>query len=260
MADRKVIVNGDLATEEKFADKMRELKDRGAISTHRSGDTGIGKTLEDELGVEENSVQASDIEGVELKANRKGTSSKITLMTKSPEKRSVNNKILRENYGIQTEESLKLNPNAKILHTTVNAKGFNTLNGEPFMKLTSQGSRIHLEHAQDGILEDVYWEIDSLVKAQENKFPEEKLYHVQAETGVDENGNETFHYTEASALEGFSSDKLMKCIEDGDIEMDIRLGLHASGKQKGKNHDNGTAFRVTKSKLGKCFKEKRDLI
>ena len=260
MADRKIIVNGDLATEEKFADKMRELKGRGAIPTHRSGDTGIGKTLEDELGVEENSVQASDIEGVELKANRKGTSSKITLMTKSPEKRGVNNRVLRENYGVQTEESLKLNPKAKVLHTTVNGKGFNTLNGEPFMKLTSQGSKIYLEHATDGILEEVYWEKESLVKAQKKKFPEGKLYHVQAETGVDENGIETFCYTDASVLEGFSSDKLMKCIEDGDIEVDIRLGLYASGKQKGKKHDNGTAFRIAEGKLGKCFKEKRDLI
>ncbi len=83
---------------------------------------------------------------------------------------------------------------------------------------------------------------------------------VQAETGVDENGNETFHYTEASALEGFSSDKLMQCIENGDIEVDIRLGLYASGKQKGKKHDNGTAFRGSEGKLGKCFREKRELI
>ncbi len=44
MADRKIIVNGDFATEAKFADKMRELKDRGAISTHRSGDTNRKNT------------------------------------------------------------------------------------------------------------------------------------------------------------------------------------------------------------------------
>lgn len=39
--------------------------------------------------------------------------------------------------------------------------------------------------------------------------------------------------------------------------MDIRLGIYASGKRKGKPHDNGTAIRVPPKKLDECFDTKK---
>ena len=36
--------------------KLREIKEMGYIKTHRAGDTGIGKTLEDLLGIKENNI------------------------------------------------------------------------------------------------------------------------------------------------------------------------------------------------------------
>jgi hypothetical protein len=36
------------------------------VETHRAGSTGIGKTLEDLLGIEENNVPGPDAVGVEL--------------------------------------------------------------------------------------------------------------------------------------------------------------------------------------------------
>lgn len=182
MAERKIKVSGDLTSDEKFKAELSKIRDKGYIKSHRSGDTGVGKTLEDELGVEENSIQASDIGDVELKANRIGSNSKITLFTKSPNKRGVNNKVLRQKYGYKTDESKELNENINVLHTSVNGSGFNTLNGEPFMKLTSKDNRLYLEHAEDGILEDVYWDEDQLKKAFNKKYPAKKMYHVQAES------------------------------------------------------------------------------
>ena len=61
--------------------------------------------------------QASDIGDVELKANRLGSNSKVTLFTKAPNKRGVNNKILRKKYGYKTDESSELNDTIQILHT-----------------------------------------------------------------------------------------------------------------------------------------------
>lgn len=153
---------------------MEKIRDKGYIKSHRSGNTGIGKTLEDELDVEENSIQALDIGDVELKANRIGSNSKITLFTKSPNKRGVDNKVLRKKYGYKTDESRELNEDIRVLHTSVNGSGFNTLNGEPFMKLTSREDRIYLEHAEDGILEDVYWDEEQLKKAFEKNIPQKR--------------------------------------------------------------------------------------
>ncbi len=259
MAERKIKVSGDLTSDDKFKQEMEKIRDKGYIKSHRFGNTGIGKTLEDELGVEENSIQASDIGDVELKANRIGSNSKITLFTKSPNKRGVNNKVLRKKYGYKTDESRELNADIQVLHTSVNGCGFNTLNGKPFMKLTSKEDRIYLEHAKDGILEEVYWDEEQLKKAFKKKYPANKMYHVQAESKM-EDGKEFFRYTEAYSLENFSADKMIDGLISGELEMDIRLGVYASGKKKGKAHDNGTAIRVSPNKLDDCFDIKKQLL
>lgn len=259
MAERRIKVSGDLTSDDKFKEEMQKISNKGYIKSHRSGDTGIGKTLEDELGIEENSIQSSDIGDVELKANRIGSNSKITLFTKSPNKRGVNNKVLRQKYGYKTDESRELNEDVQILHSSVNGKDFNTLNGKPFMKLTPKDDKIYLEHAEDGILEDVYWDETQLKKAFDKKYPSKKMYHVQAESKI-QDGEESFHFKEAHSLENFSADKMIDGLISGDLEIDIRLGVYASGKKKGKPHDNGTAIRVSPDKLDDCFDTKKKLL
>lgn len=259
MAERKIRVTGDLTSDEKFQREMERIRDKGYIPTHRAGDTGIGKTLEDELGVEENSVPAADIGEVELKANRIGSNARVTLFTKAPSKRGVNNSVLRRNYGYRTEESEALNPDTRVLHSAVNGSGFNTLNGEPFLKLTEKDERIYLEHARDGLLEDVYWNEADLKKAFDKKYPAKKMYHVQAKSRVEE-GRESFHYTEAYSLEDFSAEKMIEGLRSGELELEIRLGVYASGQKKGRPHDNGTAIRVLPKRLDECFEKKKKLL
>ena len=54
------------------------------IPSQRIHDTGIGRTLEYLLGIEENNFPGPNGEKVELKSIRKNSSSMITLFTKSP--------------------------------------------------------------------------------------------------------------------------------------------------------------------------------
>lgn len=51
MADRKIFVSGDLTSDDKFKEAIEQVEKKGFIPSHRTGDTGVGKTLEDELGV-----------------------------------------------------------------------------------------------------------------------------------------------------------------------------------------------------------------
>ena len=69
---------------EEILGKLKELKAKGYIKTHRAGQTGIGKTLEDLLGIEENNIPISNTTFAELKSARKGSLSMLTLFTKSP--------------------------------------------------------------------------------------------------------------------------------------------------------------------------------
>ena len=109
---RKIIIENDLSTVDKFVTELSKIRDKGFIATHRSGPTGIGKTLEDELGITENSISTPDIGTVELKATRNRSGSMLSLATKSPDLRGANT-YLREQYGYKTDESIALNPNLK---------------------------------------------------------------------------------------------------------------------------------------------------
>lgn len=62
-------------TIEEFIEAFTEIKQMGWIRTHRSGNTGIGKTLEDLLDIQENNYQEPDFGEYELKASRSNSNS-----------------------------------------------------------------------------------------------------------------------------------------------------------------------------------------
>ena len=70
---------------EKFILGFEKVRDMGFVKSHRSHNTGIGKTLEDLMGVEENNIVGPDFGNIEIKSQRAFSGSKVTLFTKSPE-------------------------------------------------------------------------------------------------------------------------------------------------------------------------------
>ena len=85
-----------MKTFDELVDGIKELKKRGFIKTHRSGNTGIGKTLEDELGIEENNFPGPDGITTELKSARKNSKSMLTLFTKSPDPHGINSEVVKK--------------------------------------------------------------------------------------------------------------------------------------------------------------------
>ena len=73
-----------MKTYQELLKTLKKIKQQGFIKTHREGPTGIGKTLEDLLGIKENAVPGPDAILTELKSARKGSPSMLTLFTKSP--------------------------------------------------------------------------------------------------------------------------------------------------------------------------------
>ncbi|MHC1588249.1 MAG: MvaI/BcnI family restriction endonuclease [Methermicoccaceae archaeon] len=126
-----------MLTYEQVVKRLKEIKDMGYVRTHRAGDTGIGKTLEDLLGIHENNIPGPDAQQIELKAARKGSKSMITLFTKSPMPKNANPLLLRR-YGYPSARGNR----RKELHTTVNAVSFNSLKGEPGFKIEVRSDRI----------------------------------------------------------------------------------------------------------------------
>jgi hypothetical protein len=99
------------------------IKGKGWIESHRTHDTGIGKTFEDLIGVVENNNLLADYKDVlEIKSTRELGKGMVTLFTKSPSHPPKVNSYLREKYGAPDTNA----NNLKTLHTTFSTLKFNT--------------------------------------------------------------------------------------------------------------------------------------
>ena len=230
-----------MKTFDELVDGIKKLKKRGFIKTHRSGNTGIGKTLEDLLGIEENNFPGPDGITTELKSARKNSKSMLTLFTKSPDPHGINSKLLK-NFGYPGE-------NGKLhLHSTINALEFNTLKGKTGFKIEIKDGQINIASKLKNIVP--YWKKETLQKSFEKKYKE--LLYVKADTkGWD--SNEEFHFNEAWLMKGFDFDNFVKLLKNGEIKVDIRIGQYEDGSP----HDHGTGFRVFPDKLHLCFSKRK---
>ncbi len=226
--------------------KLKQIKDMGYVETHRTGNTGIGKTLEDLLGIKENNVPGPNAAMIELKSARKNTPSMLTLFTKSPLPMSANSTLLQR-FGYESSRGNE----RKELHTTVNAVKFNQLKGNPGFKINVEDDKLNLVTPQNEIVG--YWDKDTLQKRFEAKLP--KLLYVKAETRGS-GANEEFWFNEAWLLSGFNFDSFLTLLREEIIFVDIRIGQYADGRP----HDHGTAFRVRPDKLDLCFAHRESVM
>jgi len=231
---------------EELIQKLNTIKNMGWIRTHRAGNTGIGKTLEDLLGITENNVPGPNAKMIELKSARKNASSMLTLFTKSPLPRRANSALLKR-FGYLSARGNE----RKELHTTVNAIEFNTLKGKPGFKIDIQDDKIALVTVENEIVG--YWDRETLKNSFERKLP--KLLYVKAESRG-QGSNEEFWFNEAWLLSSFDFDNFMRLIRDGTIFVDIRIGQYPDGRP----HDHGTGFRVFPDKLDLCFSHRERVI
>lgn len=224
-------------TLEEFIRRFIQIKNMGWITTHRAGRTGIGKTLEDLLGIAENNIQGPDFGNYELKSARKDSTSMLTLITKSPDTRSANS-VLRLRYGYSSDA---YDNNEKVLHSTLNAVNFTQIaNTGHRLKVTPIEDKIFIE--DENGLTDIYWSVD-ILKRQLNKKLGNRFLYVKADSrcmGADEQ----FLFESAYLVEGFSSEKIIDLLNSGSIYVDLRIGQYHGGKNNGKTHDHGTGLRI----------------
>jgi len=244
-----------------FLEKMRGIKKRGFIPSIRKGPTGIGKTLEELLGIEENNIQGPDFSKYELKATRKGSSSMVTLFTKKLEPDSGEK--LWEVYGYSngsaTDRDYKqttlfksqkravfVPPEERELHNTVCA---NTPNSQG-MKLVIDDNKVVIANPKKV---PCYYSKPILKETMEKKYA--ILLHVLAEHKI-ENGKEYFWYNEVCRYSGLRFETFMNLIKEGKMKVDIRIGHYPNGKV----HDHGTGLRIMPTYLPECFDNRKRIL
>jgi hypothetical protein len=235
-----------MITYPELIEKLKEIKGMGYINTHRSGNTGIGKTLEDLLGIKENNIPGPNAIKTELKSARKKTFSMLTLFTKAPLPRKANS-VLLQKFGYESPKW----KGKKILHTTVNALEYNQLKAAPGFKINTEEDRICLVSPQKEILG--YWDKETLKKSFERKLP--KVLYVKAET-EGYGHNEKFWFNEAWLLNGFNFYNFIILLKKKVILVDIRIGQYSNGR----THDHGTGFRVLRNHIDLCFQNREKIM
>jgi hypothetical protein len=238
-----------------FQRRIAQIKGMGYVQSHRKGDTGIGKTLEDLLGITENNIAGPDFATYELKAGRKESVSMLTLFTKAPLPTSANKRLL-EVFGYAQRkmprnykqisltgkgvDGSKIPVEDKELHVTVDALKANSVG----LKLGVKEKKLFIENDK-GV--EAYWDNSTLREAFEKKY--HKLVYVLADHRT-EGGKERFWFNEAMLLDGFSFERFSELVVEGKLKVDIRIGHYPDGRL----HDHGTGFRILPKYLPQCFK------
>jgi len=225
--------------------ELQRIKKLGFVATHRTGDTGIGKTLEDLLDIKENNIPLHDISGVaELKACRKNTKSMLTLFTLEPLPRGGDrDRILLDNFGYSKRE----NERSKELHSTLSCKRYNNQS----LKLAVSENKIRVQGRGKRL--NIYWDMKSV----QNKFGDKLPALVYVLADIKEiKAKECFHFSEAYLLRGFDFELFQKMVKRDQIVVDFRMYYRPNGSVR--NH--GTGFRIKTSKLYNCFRNRDRLI
>jgi hypothetical protein len=233
-----------METFEEFVERLREIKRQGYVETHRAGNTGIGKTLEDLLGIEENNVPGPDAVGVELKSTRRSSNNLTTLFTKEPprdERRLWNQDLVRELGYVDDKDRQALK--VTIEPDSPNNQGF---------FLDYDESSVSVSHEGYGVC--ATYPLGFLRETFEGKLPELVMVFANVKK-VD--GREYFWYNEAYHLEGFDGDRFLELMRDGVITLDIRMHI----KESGNIRNRGTAWRImNENRLDEAFAERTPLL
>ena len=221
-----------------FIEKFKEIKKMGWIKSKRRGSTGIGYTLEELLGIQENNIATPDLGEIELKAHRINSTSMITLFTFNNKAWKMNPLEAIKKYGTPDE-------NGRLgMYFTMSQKP-----NRSGLFLHIEDEAISVRHISGEII--AIWQLASLAERFMQKFP--AMIFVGAFHEMD-GRQEWFKFDRAQLLTGTSKEVLRNQIIAGNTLIDLRL--HDKGS-RARNH--GTAFRVHERKLPMLFTNVRDL-
>lgn len=255
----------ELFTKQTLIAKLGEIASMGWVPNARHGNHGgIGNTLEDLLGIEENNLPIPNAAEWELKTHRAGSASLVTLFHSEPSPRAIRfvPRVLLPLYGWPHQKAGSKYPEAEMsFRQTISGKvrsdrGFKVTVDREARKVLisfdtfSVDTRHHLWLAsvteRAGLAEldpQPYWGFDDLehdagAKLHNSFFVEARVQR--------EDGKELYHYDHATILTNFSLERLLAGIETGVVyvDFDARSG-----------HNHGTKFRVRSDALPNLYEQ-----
>ena len=255
-----------LYTKKSLIAKLKDIKTRGWIPNARNGNHGgVGNTLEDLLGIKENNLPIPNAAEWELKTQRMGSASLVTLFHSEPSPRAVRfvPAMLLPKYGWPHKSAGDKYPQSEMsFRQTISAnrrsdRGFTVIVDRKSRRLliSFDALAVDTKHAawlrtvkdRAGIGElgpQPYWGFDDLEHDAGAKL--HNTFFIQAEIKR-QRGAELYHYAHGTMLKQFSLEGLLKGLEDGCVfvDFDARTG-----------HNHGTKFRARTNTFPDLYAEK----
>lgn len=229
------------ATENEVADellnKIRVIAAKGFIPSPYSGDTSIGRLLEEELGIRINSDKAPDYKGIELKSARSERNNRKNLFAQVPDwsiSKLKSSREILERYGYEQD-------GARRLYCTVKSTGYNpqTLR----LKMDFEGGVLHEYSSRDGDV--VKWNMETLETRLASKHKE--TFWVQAQSKFID-GVEYFKFISIEHTRDPIITQLAVLIDQGDVSLDHLI------KERGNSVvEKGPIFKLAQGSLPLLF-------
>lgn len=256
-------------TKESLVEELRKIRDMGWIPNARSGNAGgVGNTLEDLLGIEENNLPIPNAAEWELKCQRANTTSLVTLFHNEPSPRAFKfvPQVLLPLYGWQHQKAgREYGVDEMSFRQTISGhqrsdRGFMVVVDRPQRKviISFDASMVDPRHRDwlasvdtrvglDELNPQPYWGFDDLRNKAGTKLL--NCFCVQADAKR-EKGREFFRYSNIVILQGFHFEGLLSGIEEGYVfvDFDARTG-----------HNHGTKFRLRRDKLPLLYSQRTEV-
>ena len=225
---------------------LRERAGNDFIPSVRNGDTGIGATLEDILGIKSNSRKTPDYKGIEIKASRQNpkkliSSNRVNLFSQVPNwKNSPMGKAIKvlNQYGYLKENRLQL-------YCTLDAI---KKNSQGLMLNVDENSQLlkAIEKSDAGDKPLMFWALSTLKARLAEKHPES--FWIKAETKVI-SGKEHFRYYKAVHTSQPILSNLDYLLADGTVTLDLTM----SQKTESSVRDHGYLFKIWPEDFNSLF-------
>ncbi|MDR1680921.1 MAG: MvaI/BcnI family restriction endonuclease [Prevotellaceae bacterium] len=248
-----------LYTKENLIKEFQRIAKQGWIENARKGNAGgIGNTLEDLLGIDENNLPIPNAAEWELKTQRLNTTALTTLFHTEPSPRAIKfvPQVLLLNYGWKHQQAgAKYAEDEMSFRQTIHGNAYSDrgfivkvdrANKKVLIsfnyKMVSVSHKAWLKEVKKRIgfgelNPQPYWGFDDLANKAGTKLL--NCFYVQAEVKKEE-GKEFYHYSKVMMLQKFNFIGFLNELENGNIliDFDARTG-----------HNHGTKFRLKQ----RCF-------
>ncbi len=234
--------------------EFEKIKNLGYIESSRKGFTGIGKTFEDLIGKEEDTLETPDYHGIEIKTKRGYSKSYVHLFHATPKgKNDFEIKRLCNTYGYPD----KIKKEYKVLAFSIQGNKSVFVANRFLFKLSIdyENKKIYLiicDKNMQLVEQDIYWDFDLIQEKLERKLSYLAFIKAWSKTikGID-----YYNYYAIQFYELKSFNVFLFLMEQGVIRITFKIGVFREGPRMDEIHDRGTSFEIEEQNIQKLFNQ-----